>query len=203
MKFVKRISLFFIYTTTVFGMGFAANMAIMEFFYPGENLPKEPRVTEELSVQVSVREEPVINADTQYMVQWYNVKTGEASMQEEKAPDKFMGLTREKLVSEIESYNGNPSLTDMERGFTYMELVSFSPEKTVVRKSFEPTEEKGFFLLNENHLVVVYDHRLEHVYMTTDILVETLPEHIQEEVIHMKYIETESELFNFLESYSS
>ena len=36
MKFVKRISLFFIYPLTMFAMGFASNMAIMEFFYPGD-----------------------------------------------------------------------------------------------------------------------------------------------------------------------
>ena len=202
MKFVKRISLFFIYTTTIFGMGFIANMAIMEFFYPGEDICEEVK-EEESPIQVSVREEPVINADTVYMVHWYNVKTGETNIQEETAPDKFMGMTREKVITEIESYNQNPSLKDLEMGFTYMELLSFSSERTVVRKSYEPVEEKGFFLLNENHLVVVYDHKLEYVYLTTDILVESLPEHIQEEIIHMKYIETERELFNFLESYSS
>ena len=36
MKFVKRLSIFFIYPLTMFAMGFASNMAIMEFFYPGE-----------------------------------------------------------------------------------------------------------------------------------------------------------------------
>lgn len=203
MKFVKRISLFFIYPMTMFGIGFASNMAIMEFFYPGKcDLPQES-VREELSVQVSVTEEPVVCADTLYIVQFYNVKTGEAQAKEEIAPDKYMGLTRDKLSAEIESYNQNPSLQDLEKGFTYMELVSFSAERVVVRKSYEPEEEKGFFLINENHKVVVYDHSLEHVYMSTDIFVDELPERIQEEILHMKYIENESELFNFLESYSS
>ncbi|MBQ8598443.1 MAG: hypothetical protein IJ409_11710 [Lachnospiraceae bacterium] len=204
MKFVKRISLFFIYPMTMFGIGFASNMAIMEFFYPGENVPvKSNTGKEEISVQVSVTEEPVVNADTLYVVQSYNAKTGEASAEEETAPDKYMGLTRDMLSSEIESYNQNPSLHDLEKGFTFMELVSFSSERVVVRKSYEPEEEKGFFLLNEDHKVVVYDHSLKYVYMSTDIFVDELPEQIQEEILHMKYIENESELFNFLESYSS
>ena len=38
MKFVKRISLFFIYPLTMFAAGFASNIAIMEFFYPGEQI---------------------------------------------------------------------------------------------------------------------------------------------------------------------
>ena len=203
MKFVKRISLFFIYPMTMFGMGFAANMAIMEYFYPGKEDVGEVQMKEEIALQVAVTEEPVVNADTLYIVQSYDVRSGQSDARKEVAPDKYMGLTRDKLWAEIESYNQNPSLTDQEKGFTYMELVSFSSEKVVVRKSYEPKEDKGFFLLNENHRVVVYNHSLEQVYMTTDIFVDELPEQIQQEILHMKYIENERELYNFLESYSS
>lgn len=204
MKFVKRISLFFIYPMVMFAIGFAANMVIMEYFYPGDKVRQESETKEaDLSLQVSVQEEPIVCADTKYIVESYNVKTGELSEQEEIPPDKYIGLNREKVVKEIESYNQNPLLTDLEKGFTHMELVSFSSERVLVRKSYEPEDEKGYFLLNENHRVVVYDHSLEHVYATTNILVDELPEKLQEEILHMKYIETESELYNFLESYSS
>jgi hypothetical protein len=206
MKFVKRISLFFIYPMVMFGIGFAANMAIMEYFYPGKEMEVQENkapAKENISLQVSVQEEPVMHADTRYIVQSYNTKTGESSEQEETPPDKYMGLTRERLMEEIESYNQNPLLEDMEMGFSHMELISFSSERVKVRKSYEPVEEKGFFLLNEDHRVVVYDHSLEHVYMTTNIWVDELPEKLQEEILHMKYIETEGELYNFLESYSS
>ena len=202
MKFVKRISLFFIYPMTMFSIGFAANMAIMEFFYPGKELYQENQ-KEEVTLEVAVTQEPVVHADTLYVVQSYNTRTGEAQAGEETAPDKYMGLTRDRLLAEIESYNQNPSLTDLEKGFTYMELISFSSEKVVVRKSYEPEEDKGFFLLNEDHRVVVYNHSLENVYMITDIFVDELPEEIQNEIMHMKYIENESQLYNFLESYSS
>ncbi|MDE7331707.1 MAG: hypothetical protein K2O16_05610 [Lachnospiraceae bacterium] len=207
MKFVKRISLFFIYPLSMFSIGFAANMAIMEFFYPGEKIQiekEEAPVPEKEPVQVSVSDEPVVTADTRYVIQDYNAVTGEVVEKEEKAPDKFIGLSRDKVVDEIKEYNANPSLTDLEQGFTFMELVSFSSGKIVVRKSYELVqEEKGFFLLNENHYVVVYDHSLSHVYMNTDILVERLPENLRDEILNIKYVEDEKELYNFLESYSS
>lgn len=57
--------------------------------------------------------------------------------------------------------------------------------------------------MNENHYVVVYQKDLQNVYMNTDIPVEELPENLQEEIIKIKYIENEKELYNFLESYSS
>lgn len=228
MKFVKRLSLFFIYPLTMFALGFASNMAIMEFFYPGESnsfvkqndsgefqitpvdidipdkkeedvlLPKEPE-----PVEVAMSEEPVVNANTRYVLEQYNAVSGESSEADAVMPDKFIGLNREKLVDEIEEYNRNPSLTDLEQGFTYMELVSFSAGRVVVRKSYELEEEKGFFLLNENHHVVVYDHSLSNVYMDTEILVENLPESLQEEILNMKFVEDEKELYQFLETYTS
>lgn len=211
MKFVKRISLFFIYPMSMFAIGFVSNMAIMEFFYPGDDMTQQ--ITEDMmlkaesgeeSLEVSLNDEPIVTANTHYVVQRYHTDTGDIEEEEEAAPDKFIGLNREKLSGEIAEYNNNPSLTDLEQGFHYMELVSFSPVKVVVRKSYEPVnEEKGFFLLNENHYVVVYDNSLSQVYMNTDILVEELPENLQQEILNMKYVEDEGELYNFLESYSS
>ncbi len=210
MKFVKRISLFFIYPLSMFSLGFASNMAIMEYFYPGEqegNVPKQEElaavIENQPKIEVSVSEEPVVTANTQYILQEYNVHSEQLEETEVSAPDKYIGLDREKLVEEIESYNQNPSLTDLEKGFTYMELISFSGKKIVVRKSYEPEEDQGFFLLNENHYVVVYNQKLTEVYMDTDILVEDLPQKLQEEIINMKFVEDEGELYNFLESYSS
>lgn len=50
---------------------------------------------------------------------------------------------------------------------------------------------------------MVYTQNLSEVYMNTDILVEDLSADLQAEIIQMKYVEDEKELFNFLESYSS
>ena len=209
MKFVKRISLFFIYPLSMFSVGFISNMAIMEYFYPSD-IDKyiQPEIVAEEVIKeplpVSVTEEPIVTANTKYILQEYNLPDEQLMEVEEKAPDKYIGLSRDKLVEEISYYNQNPSLPDLEKGFNNMELISFSSGRIVVRKSYELKEEtKGFFLLNENHYVVVYDQNLSQVYMNTNILVESLSEKLQEEIINMKYVENEGELFNFLESYSS
>ena len=207
MKFVKRISLFFIYPLSMFAIGFASNMMMMDYFYPN-NLKRDNAKAQEMPVKeqmpVLVMDTPVVTANTRYVIQEYNVLNGQLKQNEETAPDKFIGLDRTKLAQEIENYNTKPSLTDQEKGFTFMELVSFSNDKVVVKKSYEKQEvAKGFFLLNENHYVVVYDSELSGIYMNTNILVEELPEKLQNEIIHMKYIQDEGELFNFLESYSS
>ncbi len=212
MKFVKCISLFFIYPAAMFGLGFASNMAIQEFFYPGihqeqestqkdENLQKVQKADEPV-LETGYLEEPVISADTNYVVLNYDAVTGETVETEEITPDKYIGLTRQKLEEELKEYGQSPSLTDLEKGFEYIELLSFSPARVVIRKSYEK-EEEGFFLINEDHYVVVYDKSLAHIYMNTGIRTEDLPQVLQDEIMRMKYIETENELYNFLESYSS
>ncbi|MDE7047318.1 MAG: hypothetical protein K2P25_04975 [Lachnospiraceae bacterium] len=241
MKFVKRISLFFIYPISMFSLGFASNMVLMEYFYPGrgngniqikaaaeegpekdtgentggfmegftgesakglaEGASGQPK---EGMVEVSLHDEPIVTANTQYVILKYNTATGETVEEEEAAPDKFMGLNRDKLVMEIQEYNQNPSLTDLEQDFSFMELVSFSPARVVVRKSYDPPVwDDGFFLVNENHYVVVYDRSLTNIFMDTDILLENLPESLQKEILSMKFVDDEKELYNFLESYSS
>ncbi len=207
MKFVKRISLFFIYPVTMFGLGFFSNMVAEQYFYPGPQVEEKIVVTqpqsaaEESSLEAAVLTDPVITADTSYIIVSYDAVSGETSEQEEVTPDKYIGLTREKLAEELKEYEDSPSLTDMEKGFSHIELLSFSPSKVVIRKNYEKTE--GFFLVNENHSVVVYDKSLEHMYMDTGILTEDLPKELQNEIIQMKYIENEMELYHFLESYSS
>lgn len=207
MKFVKRISLFFIYPLTMFGLGFGFCMMGEALFYPTKefaDLKLKTEKEQELEFQETVMNtEPVITADTSYVVICYDRITGEMQELQEKAPDKYIGFTRQKLKDEIEAYEESPSLTDLEKGFEDMELVSFAPEKVVVQKSYESEKETGFFLVNEDHYVVVYDEELMHRYMNTGILMSTLPEELQEEILYMKFIKNEDELYHFLESYSS
>ena len=210
MKIARKISLFFIYPMTMFGLGFFANMSIAEFFYPGS---KQPQNKEQIISELPKEEEPVlakspamVTANTCYVVQDYSLPEGEVSEQIETAPDKFIGLSRTQLEKEIESYNQNPSLADQKKGFSYMELVSFSGDRVVIRKSYETKKADdtgGFFLINENHRVVVYNKELTQPYMSTDILVESLPEELQKEIIQKKFVEDEGNLYDFLESYSS
>ena len=56
MKFVKRISLFFIYPAAMFGFGFVSNMAIQEFFYPGQFEKREILRRENGYIKVCARE---------------------------------------------------------------------------------------------------------------------------------------------------
>lgn len=213
MKFVKRISLFFIYPAAVFTIGFFSGVVSERFFYPGDRTAQSEKqgIKEQITVSDGAEKEvaetayqkaPVLTADTAYIVMTYDAFTGELTENRETAPQKYVGLSREELQQELELYEKSPSLTDQEKGLSGVELLAFSGDRVVVRKNYEKTKE-GYYLVCEDHKVVVYDRSLTHMYLNTGILLESLPWELQSEIIHMKWIGSESELYHFLESYSS
>ena len=60
-----------------------------------------------------------------------------------------------------------------------------------------------FYVLAKDNKLVVYYEDLETIYLSTDIDMDSLPKQVQLEILKKKYFESEEELYNFLESYSS
>lgn len=210
MKFVKRISLFFIIPMGMYALGFYSHMKLQEEFYPGKFRVEEVEqksivVSDEPQViPTSIGDEQIICADTQYVIEEVDLKRDTSVETKWKIPDRYIGMNRKQFVKEMELYQKSPSLKDQKLGFVSAEVVSFSEERVVVKKNYifeEPCS--SFYLVNEKNYVVVYCDDLRTVYMATNILLDSLPEQWQQEIIQNKYIATEEELYNFLESYSS
>lgn len=60
-----------------------------------------------------------------------------------------------------------------------------------------------YYLKNVNGYVVVFLSDKKTAYEYTDILCEELPQAVQEELVNGKYVETQEDLYGFLENYSS
>lgn len=210
MKFAKRISLFFIVPMGMYSLGFYSHMKLQEVFYPGkmqvEQIEQRNEVVSELPqvIQVSAEDEQVICADTQYIIQEVDIKKDTSVETTWKVPDKYIGMNRKQFVEAMELYQQSPALKDQELGFVSVEVVSFSGARVVVRKNYIYKEvSSSFYLVNEKNYVVVYCDDMRTVYMNTNIMLDSLPDSLKQEIIKTKYMATEEELYNFLESYSS
>jgi len=60
-----------------------------------------------------------------------------------------------------------------------------------------------FYIKEENGRLVVYRTQTQEYYMETGIEIHDLPQEIQEKLEFGIFFQTENELYNFLESYSS
>lgn len=152
----------------------------------------------------TVTKEQTLTCDTVYVIREYDKSTKTEEMFPGVLPDQYIGKTREQLTEIVEAYSQAPALKDIEKGFASMEIASFSPQKlVVVKKYFSDMTKEHFYLIVENEYVTVYYSDLQTVYLYTDIYFANLPAPLQQEILDRKYVESEEELYNFLESYTS
>lgn len=218
MKVVRRISLFLVLSVFLLGTGGYAALKAEQFFYPNRYQEKEVKINLEQSssktttggmetgeqvIEAAVENIPVVTADTTYLIEEVNLIDGSIREKQEDVPVKYIGLDRESLIRELESYDQNPPLTELEMGFETIELTAFSKDRVVICKYYKEETEKGYYLVVEDHFIVVYEEDRQRLHMNTDILLENLDDKLKAEIIQGKYIESEEELYNFLESYSS
>lgn len=227
MKYVKRISLFFIMASMMFGAGSYVTFKAEQFFYPkkyeqmNEETPSaqtdknrkdiltdtaktDEADKEERIIEAAAENTPVITADTVYMIEEVNLADGTIVEKEEEIPVKYVGLDRDSLIDELKTYEQNPPLAELKQGFETIELSAFSRERVVICKYYRREKENnGYYLMAADHYVIVYEEDKETVHMNTDILLESLSDELQKEIMEGKYMEDEQALYNFLESYSS
>lgn len=231
MKLVKRISLFMALSTVMLGLGGYGALMAEDFFYPNryhtnDRMPRFEadsasggKAKEQQSVRVAggteeeesygqvieaaVTAEPVVTADTLYLVENVNLTKGTTIQTQESMPVKYIGLNREELLEELSFYCDNPPLIELEQGFENAELTAFSKDRVAVCKYYRDKTPKHFYLKVADHFIIVCEEDGQTLFMNTDILLERLPESLQREIISGKPVASEEELYLFLESYSS
>lgn len=232
MKLVKRISLFMALSTIMLGLGGYGALKAEDFFYPNRYSDRDAGVSnpdslslivksqEELKsvsaadrteeaesvgqvIEAAATPEPVVTADTLYLVENVNLTQGTATQSQETMPVKYIGLNREELLDELAFYSDNPPLAELEQGFETAELTAFSKDRVAVCKYYRDEAPKHFYLKVADHFIIVCEEDGQTLYMNTDILLERLPDSLQQEIMMGKPVAGEEELYLFLESYSS
>ena len=160
-----------------------------------------PPDVDEKTVQAAASMQ-TLTCDTEYEVTVYDETQQTENSRMETLPASFIGKDRTQVEKLIEDYEKSPSLKDQEEGFVSMSLESFSPEKISVKKVITTSLYYACIVAEDGYLTV-YDGNRRQVILYTDIPVFSLPQAVQEEVMDGKYIQTEEELYNLLESYSS
>lgn len=149
-------------------------------------------------------DEDKITSSTEYVLELYDANSYSLTEEKLAMPVTFIGMDRESLINYIKEYETNPSLEDIENGFVYIELVSFSDDSITIRKTYKPEKlSDQYYMVVENGYVTVYYSDRKTVYTYTDISLSSLPEEVQQEIIDGKQITSLQDLYNFLETYTS
>lgn len=229
MRFVKGIGLYFLYPLVFLLLGFAGGLCFVEYFYPfKEELPREElgldkdfelsnQDSEEFSTngflntesenstlnQVSNIKE-ILTADTSLVVWEYDLSTNTLVETTRELAEKYMGMDREQYIESMNEYEYSPPLSEQEKGFESLEVISFSRDRVILQINYRSQAmEETYYLLAYNGYVVVFLEDMETIYLYTDILLENLPFELQQEIISAKQIIGEEELYHFLENFTS
>ncbi len=211
MKVVKSIGLFFLYPLAMYLLGGISFLLMNHYFYspkPIEELkqpePLNIEETSEAAEQIIVEDRQILTSDTQYVIIETDLRDGSSVETTWEVPEMYLGMDRDSFVEAMAEYEQSPPLEEQTRGFVSVEVRSFSRKKVVIRKNYFFVEaDRHFYLTVQDNYVVVMCEDLQTLYMNTSILLNDLPDRLQTEVLLNKYIETEKELYDFLEAYSS
>jgi len=171
--------------------------------YPVKEIYQESSEAEKLP-SVETVSLSTVDLNTEFVVVKENLVTGTSEEIAEELPSQFVGMERNELEEYFENYLKSPVLKDREEGLTDAMVVTYSPEKLVVKKVYEPLQlQEKFYLKAEENYVVVYYGDNSTVYMYTNIRLDSLPEETRAEIEEIKEIESYESLYSFLESHTS
>lgn len=141
---------------------------------------------------------------TGYTLQTYDMKAGSISEEELPTPSYLIGLTRDEVMGYLKDYLTDIPLNEFEKGLVSFELISFSTEGVVLRKTYNPDSvEYKYFLKAVNGYIVAYYGDQKTVYDYTGVSVENLPLEDRLQLENGISVKDLDELYAVLENYSS
>lgn len=168
-----------------------------------EQVKQEIEESEE-TVETAGDKNKIIAGEAVLILQSYNKKNTTTVEETLDIPAQFIGMSREQVVAYLDDYMENLSLEEYLEGLCAYEMISFSSEKLVLKKTFDTDAvEFRYYVKSENNEVVVYYSDKKTVYQYTGISVDSLYVEEQNQLKYGILIKDEKELFGLLENFSS
>lgn len=167
-----------------------------------EAIEKQEVLTETIEAGLTPRNTVLPTAS--YVEETFDLTTNQLESVSMVPPGFLVGMTKEELADYIRDYMDNLSLTEYEAGLLSYDIVSFSEDKVVLRKTYDITKVPYKYYINiTKGMVTVYYSDMESVYEYTHIPAVDLTEEDRLSLIEGIYVKDREELYSILEGYSS
>ena len=155
-------------------------------------------------IAAGVRTHNTVLPTVTYIEETYNMVTGQLDSATRTAPGFLIGMTREELTDYVNRYMENLSLAEYEAGLLSYEIVSFSENKVVLRKTYDASKVQYKFYVNiTDGMVTVFYSDMESVFEYTHIPAVDLAEEDRLALMEGIYVKDREELYSILEGFSS
>lgn len=155
------------------------------------------------SIAVDAVEDTILPT-TEYTLQTYDMKSETTNEEVLPTPSYLIGLTRKEVIEYLKDYMQDLPLTEFQKGLVSFEVMSFSKDSIVLKKTYneEKTEYK-YYLKEQNGYIVAYFGDQKTVFDYTGVSVENLSEYEQQQLKEGIYVKDLDELYALMENYSS
>ncbi|MBQ9768262.1 MAG: hypothetical protein IJW37_09200 [Lachnospiraceae bacterium] len=156
------------------------------------------------AVEAGVVPQNTVLPTVSYYEETYDAATGALESMSKVAPGFLVGMTKEELTAYLANYMDNLSIAEYEAGLLAYEIVSFSENKVILRKTYDVTKVPYKYYVNiSDGMVTVYYSDLESVFEYTHIPAVDLSEENRTALIEGIYVKDREELYSLLEGFSS
>jgi len=145
-----------------------------------------------------------LRENASYFLETYYLHNQKEEREQLALPGFMVGIDRKELSAYIKGYMESMPVNEYLNGLVSYEIISFSQDKVVLRKTYDTTKvENQFYICRRGDFVVVYYSDLKTVYEYTEIRVDGLIEEIQQMIEQGFYVKDAQELYSILEGYTS
>lgn len=168
-----------------------------------ENKQGKDQVNQLGTIEVEAIEDTV-KPSTKYTLEVYNIKENTVTRDSLGTPEFLIGLTRNEVINYLVEYMGKVPLEEYEKGLVSYELVSFSTNEVVLRKTYNSEDilYRYYIIVLDGFVTVYYSDKVT-VYEYTEIKAQSLSEEEQNKLVDGIYVKDEEELYGILENYTS
>lgn len=158
---------------------------------------------DEVSTPVDIVQDTIL-PDTVYKLQTYDMKNGTMTEDILPIPSYLIGLDRVATLEYLYEYMHDLPLSEFEKGLISFELISFSKDDILLRKTYnEDKVENRYFLISQNGYIVVYYGDRKTVYEYTGLSTNGLTQFEKMQLEEGVFAKDLDELYALLENYSS
>lgn len=198
---MKRNIIFAVFAVLT-GIIAAVSVYAYQYFYPEKYIRTEDGQYENVAAAKETSPFPVTQ-ETHFQIEYYYKETDRTLTEDIGNIPALLGCDKEGVERYLKDYMRHLSKEEQEEGLIAYGLVSYRGNTIYLRKTYQKPVYEGYYAKSFNGYVVILNGDEKTVYEYTQIPIHLLPDEMKEQVMDGYYLENESDLYNFLENYSS
>lgn len=198
---MKRNIIFAIFAIAI-GLLSVSFAVAYQYFYPDRYIRTADGSYQNIATAKAKTPFP-ITKDTTFVMEYYDRDTDRLLTEEIDGIPALLGCDKEGVQRYLADYMKHIPKEEQEKGLISYTLTSYQGNTLYFRKTYDQPAYNGYYAKSFNGYVVILNGDEKTVYEYTQIPIHLLPEDIRSSVMSGYYLENETDLYNFLENYSS